>query len=196
MDRAGTEFRDMTASIDQIDYTAVIQDTTRETGKVAIKKTRGAQMLMRVDLSSPDPKTATFNGDKAEVYYPQIQTVQVWNLGRYRNLVDQFLLLGFGSPISELKKNYGVRLMGTEAIEGEVTTHLELVPKSAEAKQYLSSVELWINTRGYPLRQKFNFPSGDYKQVTYKNMRINVGISDAAVKFTAPPGVKRVHPDK
>jgi outer membrane lipoprotein-sorting protein len=196
MDVAGTGFRDMTANISQTDYTAVIKDTTQESGKVVMKKAAGAEIRMLVEFTGTDPRTVAFAGAKVEMYYPKIQTVQVYDLGKYTKLVEQFLLLGFGGSVGELKKNYVLKLLGAEQVHGEATTRLELTPKSAEARQHLAKVELWVNGKGYPLRQKFNFPSGDFKQVTYMDLHLNAGVADAAVALAVPAGVKRVYPDK
>jgi outer membrane lipoprotein-sorting protein len=151
---------------------------------------------MLIDFSDPDPRTVSFAERRVEIFYPKIKTVQVYDLGKYRNLIDQFLLLGFGSSGSELKKNYDMKVSGEEKAGGETTTRLELVPKSASAREHLTKVELWISSAGYPLRQKFHRPSGDYALATYSDLKINTNLSDDTLKLKLPSGVKRQYPQK
>jgi outer membrane lipoprotein-sorting protein len=66
---------------------------------------------------------------------------------------------------------------GVDKIAGRETTKLKLIPKDPELKSKLSEVELWIPTDAtYPLQQKFSESkaSGNYRQVTYSNVQINV----------------------
>jgi outer membrane lipoprotein-sorting protein len=138
----------------------------------------------------------SFQGQKAEIYYPKIKTVQVYDLGKYRQLVDQFLLLGFGSSGKELRKSYSLRVVGEDKVSGELTTRLELLPKSKSARKHLGKVELWISTSGYPLQQKFYQPSGDYVLITYSDLKINPDFPEDALKLKLPGDVKREYPQK
>lgn len=196
MDQASSSFQGMTAQLKRVDHTAVINDTTEETGIVRMKKSSQQDVQMLVEFGEPDTRTVAFEKRKAEIYYPKIKTVHVYDLGKYRQLVDQFLLLGFGTSGNELKQNYAVKLLGEEQVGGEPTARLELIPKSASAKEHLKKVELWISSKGYPLQQKFYKPSGDYTLIGYSNLQINPGLPASALKLDVPPGVKREYPQR
>lgn len=196
MDKAGAVFRDMSARLKRQDHTAVINDTTEETGAIQMRKTGNHGAQMRIDFDEPDNRTVVFADRKAEIYYPKIRTVQIYDLGKYRELVDQFLLLGFGTSGQELQKNYSVRVTGEEKIAGEAVTRLELAPKSAAAREHLAKVELWVLCGGYPVQQKFYRLSGDYTLITYSDFKLNTGISEQALKLKLPAGVKREFPQK
>jgi outer membrane lipoprotein-sorting protein len=137
-----------------------------------------------------------FERGTAQIYYPKIRTVQIFDLGKYRSLVDQFLLLGFGSTSQELKGAYELKAIGEEQIGGEPAMHVELVPRSASMLQQVTKVHLWLSGAGYPLQQKFDLPSGDYKQATYSELKINSGLADDAVRLKLPAGVKREYPGR
>ncbi len=124
------------------------------------------------------------------------RTVQVYDLGKYRDLVDQFLLLGFGTSTLELRKNYSVRFIGDDKVAGERTARLELTPKSNAAREHLSKVELWISDAGYPLQQKFYRPSGDNTLTIYSELKINSNLTEDSLKLRLPSGVKREYPQK
>jgi outer membrane lipoprotein-sorting protein len=122
--------------------------------------------------------------------------VQIYDVGAKRNLVDQFLLLGFGASSSQLKESYNVTYAGMEMIGSDNTWHLQLVPKSADALKNLKKAELWISPNsGLPVQQKFTTSgTGDFTLVTYSNMKPNAPVSDKDLKLSYPKGVKVEHP--
>jgi outer membrane lipoprotein-sorting protein len=196
MDKTAATFRDMSAKLTRVDFTAVIKDTSRESGSVRMKRAGAKDVRMKTEFGDPDPRTIVFEKDTARIYYPKMQTVQVYDLGKQRSLVDQFLLLGFGSSGTELTKTYSIKAAGEEQIAGAQTTRLELTPKNPAAREHLKSAELWITPAGYPVQQKFHRPSGDYTLITYTDVQINTGAPDDAFRLVLPKGVKTEHPQK
>ena len=104
IDQAAAGFKAMSASVRRVYHTAVINDDTVDSGTMNLKRIKAKDYRMRVDLTEPDPRSLAFDGRKAELYFPKIKTVQEYDLGRQRGMVDQFLLLGFGSTSRELEK--------------------------------------------------------------------------------------------
>jgi len=196
IDKSAAGFQSMTATLTRLDHTAIIDDTSKESGRIAMRKLKPGDVRMLIEFTEPDQRAIAFADRKVEVYYPKIKTVQVYDLGRYRNLVDQFLLLGFGSSSAELKKNYAVKLAGAEQLMGDTVSRLELTPKSAAAKEHLVKVELWLNGEGYPLQQKFYRPSDDYTLVTYRDLKVNPDLPPRALALKLPDGVKRQYPQR
>lgn len=197
MDAAAATFRSMTAQLKQVSHTAVINDTTTETGVVFMKRPKPNDTRLLIDFRQPNPRSAAFRGNKGEIYYPKIQTVHEYDLRRYKSLVDQYLLLGFGSTSRDLRKNYNLKLLGEEQVLGKNTARLELIPKSKEALEHLRKVEMWIPAgEGYPIQQKFYYPSGDYHLASYSDLRWNPDLSDDAVTLKLPKGVKREFPQR
>ncbi|MBL8234565.1 MAG: hypothetical protein JNL98_39065 [Bryobacterales bacterium] len=197
IDQAADAFRGMTAKLKKASYTAVIKDLTEESGAIAMRLGKGREMEVRVDFSQPDAKTWAFRGRRAELFLPKINTVQEYDLGKHGRLLDQFLLLGFGSTSKDLEKSYTLKLAGEEALAGKKTSKLELIPKSNEARQHLSKVEIWFpSDSGYPVQQKFYQGSGDYVLVSYSEAKLDSAIPDTAVRLALPKGVKREYPQK
>src|SRR5262249_44281119 len=93
---------------------------------------------------------------------------------------------------AELAKSYEVKLTGAETLGGQAVTKLELLPKSADAKKYVAKIELWIPANGapYPVQEKIYEPSGDYRLITYSDVKINPPLKADAVKLKVPSGVK------
>jgi outer membrane lipoprotein-sorting protein len=197
MDRSAASFRGMTAKLKRVSYTAVIKDLSEEKGSIAIKAQKQKDMQVLVDFTSPDAKTWAFRGRKAELFIPKINTVQEYDLGKHSKLLDQFLLLGFGSNSKDLAKTYDLKFGGEEAIEGQKTSKLELVPKSEEARQHLKKVEIWFSQEsGNPVQQKFYMGSGDYMLVNYAETKLDANLPEQAVRLKLPANVKREYPQK
>lgn len=199
MDRAASSFRAVEADLERISYTAVIDDNTVEKARMWMLRSasRAGDVRVRIEFREPDPKSVAFSGQRAEVYYPNIRTVQVYDLGKHRELVEQFLLLGFGTAGKDLVRQYQVRLVRSEVVDGRAGQVLELVPKSPKVRERLVKAELWIlEGEGYPVRQKFYWPSGDTTTVNYRNIRINPPLQPSQLALELPPGVKREYPQR
>jgi len=196
IDRASAGFKSVTADIRRLTHTDVINDDTIDSGSIKLKRSKPHDMRMLIDLTQPDPKSVAVQAKKAEIYYPRMQTVQEYDLGKYRDWLDQFYLVGFGTTSKELQDAYNLRLLGTDTKAGQKVIGLELVPKSKEILQHLKRFELWISdSKGLPVEQKY-YPPGQYIVVTYTNVNVNPDLPDSALKLQLPKGVKREFPQK
>ena len=198
MDRAAEGFRGISATVKKVSFTAVIKESTEETGKMALYRPKPKDMRMLVEFAKPDERAVAFAGKKLQVYYPKLSTVQEYDLGKQSSLLDQFLLLGFGTPGSELKKSYEIKYIGAESINGAKSFHVELKPLKEEARAHVRQVDLWIGeTEGQPLQQKILQPSRDYIVITYGDLKVNpAGLSENSVKLITPKGTKVERPQK
>jgi outer membrane lipoprotein-sorting protein len=197
MDRAAAAFRSMSAEVKRLSHTAVINENTVDTGTMLLKRSKPREMRMLIDLREPDPKTVALAGKKLEIYYPKINTVQEYDVGKHRAMMDQFFLIGFGTSGKELAASYTIKLLGSESVAGQKAAHLELIPKSKEVLQHLKKLELWVaEATGYPVQQKFFLPANDYMLVTYTAMKVNPDLADSALKLKLPGGVKREYPQR
>lgn len=197
MDKSAATFQALSAKLKKVNYTAVIKDTTTETGSIIIKKFKTGDLRVRMEVDKPDTRSMALTRKKYEVFLPKINTVQEYDLGSYGKLMDQFILLGFGTPMRELQKAYDMKVIGQETIEGRQTTRIELRPKADSAKQYLKVAEMWIPLNdGNPIQQKFTQPSGDFHMSVYTDVKVNPLLKDADLQLTLPKDVKREKPGK
>ena len=197
MDEASASFRTMTGKIRKLTHTAVINDDSIEDGIIHLKRQKQRDVRLLVDIGEPDAKSYALQGRKAEIYYPKIQTVQEYDLGKQGQLLDQFLLLGFGTPTRELLKGHVLRVVGEEMVAGHKTARLELIPKSQKVLQHLTKAELWISLAdGHTVQQKFYEASGDYRVATYSDVKWNENLPDSAVSLKLPQNVKREFPQR
>jgi len=191
MDEESKKFRSMTAAIEKTKVTVIVNDRSTETGQIVV---RGDKMLL--EMEKPDAKTILREGDKLFVFTPRTKRLEEYDLGKHRTLVDQFLLLGFGSSGGDLKKGYLVTLIGEQSMDKRKVIQLELTPKNEKVRAQISKIHLWIDEGTWlPLQQKFfETGSGDYFEMHYTNLQRNPRIPDARFKPKWPKDVSRTKP--
>ena len=107
------------------------------------------------------------------------------------------MLLGFGTSGKNLAKDYQLKLIGSPKVNEQLTDQLELTPKSNKTSEYLTKVELWLtHPGGYPIRQKFYWPSENTTTITYTQINLNPKLSDKDVTLQLPADVQREFPQK
>ena len=197
MDEAAAKFKGLQADVQKISHMAVINEDTVEAATIAVKRPKPNDIRVLFDFKPPNPKQVAIAGVKAAIYYPEINTVQEWDMGKDRSLVEQFMLLGFGSNSKDLGSAYSIRLGGPETVAGQKATRIELIPKSQDVLEHLKRVDLWISdTMGIAVQQKLFEPGGDYLLATYTNIKLRLNLPDSAVKLDLPKSVKREYPQK
>ncbi len=196
MDKAANEFKSMTAQVTHVTHTDVLNDNSTESGAVIMKKVAPGEVQGRVDFTLPDVKTYTIEKRRVQEYFPKINTLQIFDLGKHGEQLDKFFMIGFGTSGTELAANYEMKIVASEQLNGQAATRLQLIPRSGEAKNYVRKLELWIPEQGepYPLREKIWQPSGDYILVTYTETKINPPLQPDALQLKLPAGVKTEHP--
>jgi len=188
LDKSAQDFHTLTADIEHIKYTAVVKDSSTESGQIFVRR----DDKMRIDFLKPDPRTILRAGDALFVFTPKINRVEEYNIGKHRSFADQYLALGFGTKGETLRKNYIVTLIGEEDFDNRKTVVLELTPKSDQARSQISRIRMWIDEASWlPVQQKFfETSSDDYFLSHYTHVMKNLKISDVKFKPDWPKGVK------
>jgi outer membrane lipoprotein-sorting protein len=190
MDQAAAAFKGLTADIRKVSHTDVVNVDAVDSGTIIVKRFKPHDTRIRIDFTTPRRQSVTIGGGKVQVFYPKSNEAQEVDLGKNRGLVDQFMLLGFGSNSADLKNAYLVTLGGADSINGEKTTSILLVPKDPEILARVKKCELWISDKGWTVQQKFHTGGGDYVLSTYSGMKLNPVIADKDLKLELPKGVK------
>jgi outer membrane lipoprotein-sorting protein len=192
MDRSAKDFHTLTGDIEHIKYTAVVKDTSTETGHIFVRR----DDKMRIEIVKPDPRTILRTGDSLFVYTPKINRVEEYDLGKNRALIDQYVRLGFGTKSEDIKKSYLVTFLGEEELDHKKTAMLELTPKSDQTRSQITKIQMWVDEASWlPVEQKFFEPgSGDYVLFHYTNIMKNLKIGEVKFKQDWPKGVTRVKP--
>lgn len=192
MDKSAASFTGMTAKMKRVDHTEILGENELETGSVTLKRVPGG-LLGRVDFNEPNRRTVSLHDRTVEVYTPKSNTVQITDVGKHGQQLDQFLLLGFGTSGKELAKNYVVKLIGPEVVADKQTTHIQITPRAKEATEYFKKAEIWMAQGStYPVQEKIHKNEQDYMLFTYSDVRINVPLADKDLELRLPPGVKKI----
>ena len=191
LDEHAGSFKSLSADVQRTKVTVVVNDKSTDTGTILVHDDK-----MLLEMNPPDQRTVLRNGDTLLVYTPGLKRVEEYNLGKNRALVDEFMLLGFGTRGSQLRASYDVTLAGEPSLDDKKTVELDLVPKSQGVKNQFSKIEIWYDPATWlPVQQQFfETGSGDYSLVHYSNVVKNPQISDSKFKPHWPKGTEKMKP--
>jgi len=191
MNEASKRLNTLTANLEYTKVTVLVNDKSTESGQLYFRK--GKNPEIRIDIEKPERKTLLFKKNKGEIFLPKINQVQEYDLSQNSGLVQQFLLLGFGSDAGELKKAYNVKYLQEEDLEGDTTVLLELVPRKENVATQISKIHLWVSEESWlPTQQKFFEGGGDYLVAQYTGVKVNRGVPISRFELDAPSSAKRV----
>src|SRR5947209_655414 len=130
MDQSAPGFRGAHAKLVLVNYTAILGDTTTERGTLQMQRLKPNDVRAIVDFSAlpENARVVSFQGKSLKIYYPNTKEVQEYAVGKNADVLNQFLLLGFGSSGKDLQANYVITDDGSENIAGRDTSKLKLIP--------------------------------------------------------------------
>ena len=191
LNQAADRFETLTANLEYTKVTVVVDDKSSETGRLFYSKNR----RILIEMHNPEPKEILFTGNKASIYYPKMAQVQEFDLSKHRSLVEQFLLLGFGTSGNDLKDSYLITVLGETKLERTAVLQIELTPKDQRIRNQIHKIHLWFDLASWvPVQQKFFEVGGDYLTTRYSEVKVNVPIPSSKLKLSAPRGTRRVKP--
>ena len=184
MNESAKRLKTISASLEYTKVTVLVDDKSTETGQLLFRKGKSADIL--IDIKKPDAKTILFRKNRAEIFTPRINQIQEYDLEGKSDLVEQFFLLGFGTDADRLKKDYELKFLKEENLDGDTTVVLELTPRSEATRAQISTVTLWVSEESWlPVQQNFLQPGGDYFIARYTNVKVNRGIPSSAFQISA-----------
>jgi outer membrane lipoprotein-sorting protein len=192
MDKSAKDFRSLTADIENVKYTAVVQDKSTETGQIWVRH----DQKMRIEITKPEPRTMLRAGNSLFLYNPKLNRVEEYDLGKNGSMIDQYARLGFGTRSDDLKKSYQVSVTGEEDLDHKKTVVLELTPKSDQMRAQITKIQMWIDEASWlPIQQKFfETGAGDYILFHYTNMMKNLKINESKFKQDWPKNASHEKP--
>ena len=193
LNQVNEHFRTLTASLQFTKVTAVVNDTSTETGRLYYSKDH----RVLIEMLNPEAKEILFTGNKALLYYPKMKQIQEYDLEKHRAMVEQFLLLGFGTKGDELKDAYLITVLGETTLQGHPNPVLqvELTPKDERIRNNINRIQLWLDMASWvPVQQKFFEVGNDYLVTRYTEVKVNIEIPRSKLNLSAPKDTKRVKP--
>lgn len=195
MDAAAPGFTGVKAFVRMVTYTQIIDDTAVETGTLEMQRLNPNDVHAIMELSSggQSKRILAFMGNKVFMYFFDSNTYQEYDLGKSGNLINSYLLLGFGSSGRELSNNYEITYLGEESVTQIKTSKLQLIPKDKSVLEHLTKVYIWIPEDGSnPVQQQFFEPSGNYRETTYSGLQLNPAFPKGKLDFKPPKGAKKI----
>lgn len=191
MNEAAKRLKTVSANLEYTKVTVLVNDKSVEEGQLFFRKDKTPEIL--ISMQQPDPKYISFRKNKAEIYLPKINQAQEYSLEQHTGLVQQFLLLGFGTETGELKKSYGIKYVKEEDLSGDTCAVLELTPKDEDVAAQITKIHLWISEESWlPIQQQFFEAGGDYLIAKYSGVKVNRELPSSTFRIPYEEGVKRV----
>jgi outer membrane lipoprotein-sorting protein len=191
MDKAAPSFTGVTADLKMTTFTKILGDSTVELGTLKMQRRKPNDTRAVVDFSGQsDARILSFESTTVKIFYPKLNQYTEVSMGKNGNVLNQFLLLGFGSSGKDLAASYTIINEGVEKTEPAGATKLMLTPKSPEVRERIEKVAIWIaDGATYPTQQQFFQPSGNYQLVVYSKLMLNP--TGLKVELKLPPGAKK-----
>ena len=192
MNKASKDLNSVSANLEYTKVTVLVDDKSTQSGQLFYRK--GKTPEIRIDFQKPEPKTIIFRKNRGQIFLPKINQVQEYDLGQKSDLIQQFLLLGFGTDTGELKKTYNVRYLQEEDLEGDTNVVLELVPRKGNSVAQISKIQIWVSEESWrPTQQRFFESGGDYTNAHYSGVKVNRDRDWPKSKFELnAPGAKHI----
>lgn len=190
LDRFNQTMKTFRSDIQQRKFIKILGefDDTEE-GEICMKKTPQGVLLKKV-LGKPGHTYLTVRGNDMILFYPRK------NQAMRRKLTEKetgFANLGVSMSTAEMKKNFEIRHVRDEALDGRPCNVIQLIPKTAGMKSYFASLYLWLAINdGTPLQQRIDEPGGDYTVIRFLNIRLNLDVRDSTFDLKLPRNVEYI----
>jgi outer membrane lipoprotein-sorting protein len=194
MNQSAAGFKTAQGDFEFQTYQELTKDTDTQKGRIYFRrKNKGVDAAF--DVEGPAPKQVVYKDGRLQVFEKKINQVTERNVGKNQSDVEAFLSLGFGARGDDLTRDYEVKLIGWETVDGVKTAKLDLTPKKEKVLQTYNKIILWIDPEhDVLLKQQFFERSGDYRLAHYTNMKLNEKIKDDAFSLKTNGNTKRVEP--
>jgi outer membrane lipoprotein-sorting protein len=191
MESAHQQMKSLKAELVQQKTNPQIGSTDTDYGVVLYKPASGKDRgKLRIDYTRPSKDIVSVVGEAVTFYQPRINQVFKGTLNKVSKGTAGVNLVGLDGSLKTLTANYNIEFVKDEAVNGQMTTLLRLLPKSGGT---YSVIDLWVNQQNWlPAQWKMVERNGDYTVITLKNTQVNATVADAAFVVNIPNGTKVV----
>lgn len=191
METARTNLKSLRAAIVQEKHNVQIDVSDVDSGTMIYKLGMKGDMRARIDYTKPDTQVVSLIGDQGILYQPRINQVTKASISKLSKGRGGYAwLAGLLGSVNSLAKDYSFDYVKDEAINGQQTSQLHLLPKS---KSDVTSLDIWVSQNTWlPVQQKAVERNGDYTLVKLSNMELNIKLADEAFNVKYPSGTSVV----
>ena len=180
------------ARFEQKKFSPLLRDPIVSRGVVQM-----ANGVARWDTEPPHATTVVMSGDTLQIYYPDQQTLEVYELGA--NIGGAGLTAIATSPVPDLRvlrEHFDLDTWGfVQDAQDNPRLALTLVPRSDSMREALEDVYVTVDpATGHLASFRITDLDGEATELTFINPETDVAIDPASLAFTAPPGTTVVRP--
>ena len=191
MDTRSNTLRTLTADLKQTKVTIVVDDVSEKTGKLFYKKSR-RKSTFKLDYAEPEFRTLLLEKGKVKILEPRIKRYQEIDTGNGSETAE-LRLFWIGQSSRSIRRDYDVRHLKTDQVDGRPASLLELTPRSTAVKNLFSRIRLWVDHKHWiPTQTRLFEASEDHLTILLSNVKINPGLPDRIFKLQVPPDFERV----
>ncbi len=191
MDARSRTLNTLTADLKQTKVTIVVDDLSEKTGKLYYKKSPQKSAFM-VNYESPDSRTLLLERGKVSILEPRIRRYQeIYTDNGSATAVLPLFWIGRSSRT--IRRDYDVRHIKTEQIDGRPTSLLELNPRSSATKGMFSQILLWVDHKYWiPVQTRLIEASEDHLTLLLSNIKINPRLPNRVFELQVPQDFERI----
>jgi outer membrane lipoprotein-sorting protein len=191
MNEASKNLKTISAHLVYTTVTVLVDDHSDQSGQFYYRKGKIPDIL--IDFEKPERKILLLKKNLGQIFIPKINQVQEFNLAQKSDVVQQFLLLGFGSDTNELKKIYDIKYLEEEELGPDSTVKLELTPRKPGAAAQITKIQIWVAEDSWlPEQQQFFESSGDYLVARYSDVQRDRPLRNSIFQLNIPPDAKHI----
>ncbi len=191
MNEAARNLKTVSANLDQTSVTVLVDDKSTQSGQFFFRNGKPPDICIK--FQKPEEKTFLLKKNQGFMFMRKINQIQEFKLAQKKDLVQQFLLLGFGADTKELEKNYAISYLQEEDLGGESTVKLELKPLKPQVAAQFTKIQLWISEDSWlPVQQQFFEPSNNLLIAHYSHVEVNRPLDNSAFELNAPANAQHV----
>jgi hypothetical protein len=190
VDAKAATITDITAEFVQQKFTPLLKKPLVSSGSLRV---RGDVALWITD--KPQPTKMLVNAKEIQIDYPQQLTMEIYPLeGQLAALASSPL-----PRLDVLRRYFSFeRLFPASlnpAANDEQYLALKMTPIDPKLREHIQEVDVLLDRRNGIIIQATNIDTDNEKTIlTFTNILINKGVSDADLKLDVSPGTKVVHP--
>ena len=191
MDARSRNLSTLSADLKQTKKIVVIDEVSEKTGKLYYKKS-SRKSTFKVIYHAPDRRTLLLEKGKVRILEPRIRRYQVIDTGN-GSATTELPLFWIGQSGRSIRRDYDVRHVKTDQIDGQPTSLLELNPRSAAVKNLFSQIRLWVDhTHWIPIQTRLIEASEDHLTILLSDIKINPRLPNQIFELEVPQDFERI----
>lgn len=191
MDARSRTLNTLTADLKQTKVTIVVDDVSEKTGKLYYKKSPRKSAFM-VNYEVPDSRTLLLERGKVSILEPRIKRYQEIYTGN-GSATAELPLFWIGRSSRTIRRDYDVRHVKTDRVDGRPTSLLEFNPRASATQGMFSRILLWVDHKYWiPVQTRLIEASEDHLTLLLSNIKINPRLLDRIFKLKVPPDYERM----